>query len=1391
MKNQISKKIQIKGLPFGLTIKSLFTPFILIASASVIFVYLLATISGYVQMQSVLETAGKQRILNQQFMKEVLISSKGVPTAHQSTAKQIMTSIDLLKRNTVETGRNLKANSEIEQIQNELDKQKSIFNSLSQASDAYLRSFDTKDQKSKVFEELHLHSLELQGAVDTTVATYDQHLQSGIPWWDVDAIAVELAERQKMLVQQHIKEVLFVASGIPNDYQSTRIKLFETLKLLTEGGEMSLSKGQKIIIPAPKTELLKETLNQQLIKLKQFIATSNQYLMLTNASVDQQLKVQQLLTLNENMHDSCTKTFVMYQSYLSNQVHEASRNCILAGILLAIFGLLLTWQFASHVLLKPLSKIKAALRRLGEGDTSVQINSVSRDEVGSVALQLNRSASKLHDKILSMHRWMEDGDYSHLKVASQHDKMGGAIRQWANDFKDKLSHVARTVSHSQEDFLSDGQSEPTLFVNVREPQPIRLKHHPLIEELTEGEVVGVAPDLNTFNENDMFGQLLNRANELKTQQKQLLVVNQELKEETISLNDSKQRLRSAEESLRNRNEELLRENYEKDEVFENQKRIISEMSAKLQDQADALRRSEVRLNAQSTELTTINSSLMMHATEHSQHVQLLEKTMKEKALTVHKAQEQINELRNQIASYQLEKDALEDSLNRVKDGLGVKDLELAEFQKMLETKEIALNEQNKEFTDQGDLDKNRLDTLKLIARKEAAAREALIEMSSKYDKITKLYESLKADSVQTISQKDTELLHLQNKFNSIKQNHDHEINALRSDYDTKLIRLQDSHRHALEQLVQSKSLDESQARVHYNRQIQALNSDRANEAALTKNEYEARISKLETSKTTEISHLKNEYEARISKLETSKTTEISHLKNEYGSKITQLESTHSYEVGQLKSDYEAHIKKLKEVQDAEIRTSENSNSQRIDTVTREHNSQIEQLKIAHQNSMSELQADYETQIENLKNGHSAHINQLTAEYETQVQTAKDELAALETNLDELNVANVKQIQQMAEAHLLEAQSMEEQFNKAILALEKANADENSRMQNDYTLELNRLKEFQGNSQAEAARIQRELQTQIDLLKEGQAKQLDEINQKQNELDQLKLAEGQFLESAARINGLQSELAKSSKSNLENKAAKEASEQKHLLAVQRIKQLEQELISSREVHEVWSNRLLQAETKLELANATVNSKSEQLKHIEAQFIKETEKTSLLRRTAEEESKEAFRQIELKEIEIASLNNKIQTTRDSLQAKELEVREKNREIERISSLYSKAQTESEEAFRQIELKEIEIESLNNKYQSSALELQETTQSLNHSSQRIEALQQDVQKHLLEIAKKASQLQPLEANLARLQNDLEACKANSLRKQESLRIAEERLTSTRQALKASIDELNEKSF
>ena len=73
-----------------------------------------------------------------------------------------------------------------------------------------------------------------------------------------DAIVVDLAGRQRMLNQRHMKEILLVSRGLPVDYSSTRNILGQTLEALTNGGPaiVTLGKEETVqLLPAPAKDI--------------------------------------------------------------------------------------------------------------------------------------------------------------------------------------------------------------------------------------------------------------------------------------------------------------------------------------------------------------------------------------------------------------------------------------------------------------------------------------------------------------------------------------------------------------------------------------------------------------------------------------------------------------------------------------------------------------------------------------------------------------------------------------------------------------------------------------------------------------------------------------------------------------------------------------------------------------------------------------------------------------------------------------------------------------------------------------------------------------------------------------------------------------------------------
>ena len=79
------------------------------------------------------------------------------------------------------------------------------------------------------------------------------------------ALLIDMAGRQRMLLQKHLTEVFLTSQGVKADYLSTRTLLQETLMSLIKGGAVALdpTTGRTHIVPAVPTEEILGKLHEQ------------------------------------------------------------------------------------------------------------------------------------------------------------------------------------------------------------------------------------------------------------------------------------------------------------------------------------------------------------------------------------------------------------------------------------------------------------------------------------------------------------------------------------------------------------------------------------------------------------------------------------------------------------------------------------------------------------------------------------------------------------------------------------------------------------------------------------------------------------------------------------------------------------------------------------------------------------------------------------------------------------------------------------------------------------------------------------------------------------------------------------------------------------------------
>ncbi len=96
------------------------------------------------------------------------------------------------------------------------------------------------------------------------------------------ALLIDIAGRQRMLLQKHLNEVFLTTEGLSADYQSTRRLLQSTLKGLIEGGTVLLNSetGERQHIPIPSTQEISEKLKEQRRHINHLFLLSDEFLLL-------------------------------------------------------------------------------------------------------------------------------------------------------------------------------------------------------------------------------------------------------------------------------------------------------------------------------------------------------------------------------------------------------------------------------------------------------------------------------------------------------------------------------------------------------------------------------------------------------------------------------------------------------------------------------------------------------------------------------------------------------------------------------------------------------------------------------------------------------------------------------------------------------------------------------------------------------------------------------------------------------------------------------------------------------------------------------------------------------------------------------------------------------
>lgn len=159
-----------------------------------------------------------------------------------------------------------------------------------------------------------------------------------------EALVIDLAGRQRMLHQRHMNEILLASQGQTTDSGQTREALRQTLSALIGGGRASLTIGEHdfVTLPPPPTRLITDTLREQQRLTEKFAAKADRFLQLSRTDTDYQTRLQELLALNDRLHDVSNDAVRLFDAHSEARLYALISLEVVVALLVGFFGVLLT-----------------------------------------------------------------------------------------------------------------------------------------------------------------------------------------------------------------------------------------------------------------------------------------------------------------------------------------------------------------------------------------------------------------------------------------------------------------------------------------------------------------------------------------------------------------------------------------------------------------------------------------------------------------------------------------------------------------------------------------------------------------------------------------------------------------------------------------------------------------------------------------------------------------------------------------------------------------------------------------------------------------------------------------------------------------------------------------
>ena len=197
-----------------------------------------------------------------------------------------------------------------------------------------------------------------------------------------DALVIDLAGQQRMLLERHLKEVLLAAQGVEVQYQQTRTVLKDRVQAFIQGSRTvaEVDRQGAVTVPAAPTDEIRQTLLEEQRLMDSLFAKADAFLQRARSGDQIATARDQLLRDNAALLAVANEVVTLVTRHSEHNVQTLIRQELMVVLMVLAVATLGTWRFlrAEKALKLSQAKTVEALRQRDAVKSSL-LSSVSHE----------------------------------------------------------------------------------------------------------------------------------------------------------------------------------------------------------------------------------------------------------------------------------------------------------------------------------------------------------------------------------------------------------------------------------------------------------------------------------------------------------------------------------------------------------------------------------------------------------------------------------------------------------------------------------------------------------------------------------------------------------------------------------------------------------------------------------------------------------------------------------------------------------------------------------------------------------------------------------------------------------------------------------------------------